>query len=348
MYLPLISIIIPVYNSGIFLRECIQSVLDQTYTHWEAIFINDGSSDISLSILQEYAIHDRRIKVLEQTNKGVSAARNKGLRASKGEYITFCDADDILLPEFLEKLYEKITLANADWIFCNAFQFSKDKPLEIRLHFQDEIISISQFRPEFVCRFMQFEFDYATWNKMYRSTLIKQNKLSFNEKMSIWEDLLFNLQYLQFANKTLLISKPLYQYRIHDGSLYSRDRVSFIPQFNMLFNEYIMFIERYRGIYELAVFKKEMFRILYNQFIKDCETYAKKNASNPFKMYFLHKKLLQSFSPGIMNCSDIKKVGWQPLKKWLLSKRMLGLFAFIGTLNILFKSCIINNNKKQN
>lgn len=104
---PLISIVIPVYNAEKYLRACLDSMLAQTYKNWEAICVNDGSSDNSAQILEEYAAKDARFHIINQPNSGVSTARNTGMRQTTGKYIYFMDADDIVSP-YLFELAEKI------------------------------------------------------------------------------------------------------------------------------------------------------------------------------------------------------------------------------------------------
>ena len=98
----MISIIIPVYNAEHYLRQCIESVIAQTFEDWEAILVNDGSKDGSLAICQEYAAKDKRIKVIDKSNGGPSSARNRGLNEAKGEFVYFMDADDWVETKFLD------------------------------------------------------------------------------------------------------------------------------------------------------------------------------------------------------------------------------------------------------
>ena len=105
---PLISIIVPVYNAEAFLAKTIDSIRNQTYHHLEIILINDGSKDLSGKICDDLAIEDNRIVVIHQKNKGIATTRNRGLDIAKGEYITFCDNDDIMHPQMIEILYESI------------------------------------------------------------------------------------------------------------------------------------------------------------------------------------------------------------------------------------------------
>jgi glycosyltransferase involved in cell wall biosynthesis len=114
-----ISVIVPVYNTEKYLRECIDSILCQTYSNFELILIDDGSTDDSLSICSAYRTNSK-VVVLHQENKGQSAARNKGLSVAKGEFITFVDSDDLVERNYLERLLDAATKYNADWVQCGA------------------------------------------------------------------------------------------------------------------------------------------------------------------------------------------------------------------------------------
>ena len=114
----LISVIIPVYNAERFVAQTLDSVLEQTYENWEAILVNDGSTDNSLDILQKYAQKDARFKIIDKKNGGVSAARNDGLKKAAGEYITFLDADDLWYPQFLEFMLQALQTLNPDVVWC--------------------------------------------------------------------------------------------------------------------------------------------------------------------------------------------------------------------------------------
>ena len=136
----LISIIIPVYNVQQYLSRCIDSVLRQTYPHFELILVNDGSPDESPQICDDYAKRDGRIKVIHKTNGGLSSARNAGLDIALGAYITFVDSDDWIHEQYLEKLFSMITSHNADIAVANFIMVYDDKP-----HISDAQIEIKAF-----------------------------------------------------------------------------------------------------------------------------------------------------------------------------------------------------------
>ena len=124
MSMPVISVVVPVYNTECFLRECIESVLNQTYTNFELILIDDGSTDGSGAICVEYAQKDRRIRVFRQNNSGVSSARNKGIVESAGKYICFIDSDDFISVNYFEYLYSLLKKYNADISVVLPYKFS--------------------------------------------------------------------------------------------------------------------------------------------------------------------------------------------------------------------------------
>ena len=126
--MPKISIIIPVYKVEEYLPACLDSVLAQTFTDWEAICVNDGSPDNCGTILAEYAQKDSRIKVITQDNQGVSVARNKAMENATGEYICFLDSDDELAPTFFQKMHQAITDTNSDIVWCDFQQGEVKQP----------------------------------------------------------------------------------------------------------------------------------------------------------------------------------------------------------------------------
>ena len=120
-YTPKVSVIIPVYNTEKYLRECLDSVINQTLKEIEIICVDDGSTDSSLNILKEYANKDNRFTIITQQNLHAGVARNAGLTVVKGEYVSFLDSDDYIKFEYLEKLYNKIVLEKADICICKKF-----------------------------------------------------------------------------------------------------------------------------------------------------------------------------------------------------------------------------------
>ncbi|MBP3596060.1 MAG: glycosyltransferase [Clostridia bacterium] len=179
----IISIIIPVYNTANYLEKCLNSILNQTYKNLDIILINDGSKDNSLDICMKYKILDKRISVLTQENKGVSAARNLGIDNAKGEYIIFIDSDDYIDLKMIEVLYKNIQAYDVS--ICN---YSKvyDKKIVNHKISDKEILSQKEFVINIFCDDM---YGGYLWNKLIRKQII--GNIRFNENLSIMEDLVF-------------------------------------------------------------------------------------------------------------------------------------------------------------
>lgn len=205
---PLISIIVPVYNTGKYLDRCIQSVLAQTYTNWELLLIDDGSTDLSGTICDKYAAKDKRIRVFHKENRGVSSARNLGLDNAKGEWITFIDADDSVKPKYLNNLLSHVD-SDIDLVFSYAeFHYSNGE--KRRESYPERLITNKDFH----IAFTEHELNWHTspWSKLYKAELC--NDLRFTLGMPIGEDLVFLYSYLLKCNKIFFSSDTDYCYTV--------------------------------------------------------------------------------------------------------------------------------------
>ncbi len=183
----LISIIIPVYNSEEYLPKCIESVLNQTYSNLEIIIINDGSTDDSGKICDDYALKDNRITVIHKENGGVSSARNKGIEKATGKYIGFIDADDYIEIDMFEKLYENIKHDDYDISICNyniilgTNKIPNNISKECKKIFNNKEYLSGLFDKNLYCGYLV--------NKLIKTECIKN--VRFDENVSVLEDLLF-------------------------------------------------------------------------------------------------------------------------------------------------------------
>ena len=248
--MPKVSIIIPVYNTEKYLDICLDSIINQSFTDFEVICVSDGSTDSSLSIAKQYSLLDRRIKIVAQPNKGLASAKNTGIKFAKGNYITFAEADDILSPVAIERLYNNITLHNSDYNFCNIFYFNPMRKYNIiwellpQAEFKEiikkPVFCESDTPPEFY-----FKMHTMAYGKMYRADFIKD--FLFPEGLS-FEDMPFFTKCFLSAEKISYDFEPLYFYRQHENSIVStRDkRLLDIFEINKLVTE--TFIEN--GVYE--------------------------------------------------------------------------------------------------
>lgn len=204
-----VSIIVPVYNAEKTLNRCIDSILQQTFTDWELLLINDGSKDHSGEICDEYARKDERVKAFHKKNGGVSSARNIGLDHARGEWITFVDSDDWIVNDCLNMDY---SLFQEDLIFFSYYQ--KNGTLESYVDFPvgNFIFNGEYELNNFYQNFIHKSFFKIIWSKLFKRNLI--NGLRFDNLIPIGEDHLFLLNYLIRIKTCRFISKPFYVYQL--------------------------------------------------------------------------------------------------------------------------------------
>ena len=338
---PIISVIIPVYNAEAYIEKCIVSVLNQTFEEIEIIAVNDGSTDNSLQVLSKLAAADARLQVHHQQNKGVSATRNFALQKVTGTYIAFADADDWMEPNMLQQMHQSMIHNKADWAICNINIVENNAIVNVRLLLEDEQIDLTVNRVETLHRLMRFKFDNANWNKLYHAAIIQKQKITFDEGMTIWEDLLFNLMYLQFAKKVTVLAAPLYNYRIHSLGLFTGWQDNLIPQFNLLYKGYVQFAAKQQTMAEPEAFKKEMARITYNQLLYKIEVKAKENKAGFFAVLKNYRSYIGSFNPELFQYKGAELIGLQGVKKRILNGNQFFLFSFIIAIKKYFKKPVV-------
>ena len=237
----LISIIVPIYKAEKSLSYCIDSIRSQSYTQFQAILVDDGSPDQCSEICDAYAGWDARIEVIHKANGGVSSARNAGIRSAKGRYITFCDSDDFLEPDYFEcfiKAAERCP--NLKSIWCEYASVSLYAQPTARIESMDETPSVSMTSLKSFMTLQEKILTNQPWNKLYRADIIQKNDLCFPESMSLGEDLLFNLRYLDAAgdDRVAIIRKPLYNYFCgNENSLDNKYRADLPDIYNRLNEE---------------------------------------------------------------------------------------------------------------
>ena len=214
----LISIIVPVYNVEEYLKRCIDSLVNQTYSNIEIILVNDGSTDKSLSICKDYEKKSNgKIICLDKKNGGVSDARNFGLEHAKGEYVTFVDSDDYVEKNLIEKLYNETKKCNPALVILNARNFNDDGFIKTNQLLSERIeINKKQCIKEL---FLEKKFFSVSWGKLYQTE--KAKKIKFDRSMKIAEDFKYLIEYLKLCNddeKFILIPDRLYYYYLRQGS----------------------------------------------------------------------------------------------------------------------------------
>lgn len=212
---PFVSIIVPVYNTEKYLSRCIQSVLAQTYTNWELLLIDDGSTDSSGAICDKYAAEDKRIRVFHKENGGVSSARNLGLDNAQGEWVSFIDADDFVAVNYLGSLR---TDDDYDLVVCS-FEVVGNEQWKNEI--EDGEFSKHELS-NFIDQYLDCAFVGAPWCKLFRKSLIDYLNLRFNTSINFNEDTLFVLQYLKEVSAIKTINERLYQYNRENTAGLSR------------------------------------------------------------------------------------------------------------------------------
>lgn len=217
-----VSVVIPVYNVEDYLLECLESVLNQTLTHIEVICVDDGSSDASLSILNEYAKKDNRIKVLRQENKGSGSARNKALAMANGEYVAFMDADDFYpSQDVLEILLLRAVLNDA--LICGG-SWCSFKDGKINVIYTGDYKRYTFSREGFV-DYKDYQWDYGYQRFIYKREFLTKNSITFPDYRR-FQDPPFMVQAMILAKRFYAIPKVSYCYRIgHNAVNWNKEKI---------------------------------------------------------------------------------------------------------------------------
>lgn len=262
----LISIIVPVYNVQQYVGPCIESIIKQTYKNLEIIIINDGSVDGSLSVCEEYAEKDKRIKIISQKNGGLSAARNTGLDHARGEYIGFVDSDDRVSPVFVEVLFHLITTYHADISQCS---YTKTENTHDEIRQKDFLPAISIYQQdEYIQKLYDARFypsNIICWNKLYTKKLWEDVRFPSN---LLHEDEYTIPEILLKAENIVVTTEPLYGYLQRSNSIMSSENL----------------VKRYTDV--LTTLKKRQ-QLFSERGLKELETMTKLKTA-----YFLYDLLM--------------------------------------------------------
>lgn len=236
MYNTKISIVVPVYNLDLFIGNCIESIRNQSFTDFELILVDDGSSDNSLEICKNYVNQDSRIFIIENTHEGVSAARNLGIEKATGEYIAFIDGDDLIHPNYLEYLYTTIKSCDADIVITGFMNVKSDYVIDN--HLDTKTFQINEITQDEIYSCLLGNLNYINiWGRLYKKSIIGNHR--FNN-FSLGEDVEFNSRVYNICHKIVMINIPLYYYNIRRGSLshskFSDNDISCLKAFHFIYN----------------------------------------------------------------------------------------------------------------
>ncbi|MBQ9327070.1 MAG: glycosyltransferase [Solobacterium sp.] len=206
--MPEVSVIVPIYNVVDYLPKCIDSILSQTYTDYELILVDDGSTDDSPSLCEFYREKDARIKVIHKPNGGLSDARNEGMKIATGTFLSFIDSDDFVEPELLERCVSCFHEMDADMVIFDYYQYYQSTGTKevIRNPFSNERVYSLAKDPELLIRIAN-----AAWNKMYRRSLFLKHGITYPWGC-LYEDLGTTYRLLARADRVAFINEPLYDY----------------------------------------------------------------------------------------------------------------------------------------
>ena len=249
-----ISVIVPVYNSEKTLNRCIDSILSQTFSDFELIIVDDGSSDSSGEICDNYAKIDNRVKVFHKQNGGASSARNLGLDNVKGKWVTFCDSDDYVSPEWLD-IYIRNCRNNVELIVQS---------------FNNKSVVNNYFEgctADFIDIFYDFSIIGYIWNKLFLASIINEYRIRYCEYFTFHEDEVFAYQYLQYTSNVIYTKESGYYYEYNDYGIKYNKADNFEPH-------YIVFsiIDRINKIHPIpqahTFYIKVLYRSLFDSFLK--------------------------------------------------------------------------------
>lgn len=289
---PLISVIVPIYNTEQYLHQCIDSIINQTYENLEIILIDDGATDDSGKICDEYAKKDNRITVIHQKNYGLVKSRKIGASIAKGKYISFVDSDDWLELEMYENLIKIILDSNADFI---DFVYSKidkntNNPCKIPPNrtSSDTIIINDSIRKELIRKFLLINNQSSNiwvplWSKLIKKDLLKKAQLLIDDKLTYGEDTICDLYLIQYANKIVYTNKCYYNYRVREDSMtHKKNIANNIPQIIIMLKEIYKFLDYFK--YDISYKQAALYRILPYLLV-----FSNNEQKNINKIYSLYK-----------------------------------------------------------
>ena len=239
-----VSIIVPVHNVDKYLKKCLDSLLCQKLEEIEIIVINDGSTDDSQKIIDEYKLKDSRIKSIYQENSGPHSARNRGISVAKGKYIGFVDSDDSVNDNMFFELYNKAEELEADLVTCNYVnEFDNGRVTNTIYNIKSDFIKISDcgISQFIINEVLTYSIGSEVWSKLFRTSTIREYGIKFeSHKEILGEDILFILYYLLYADVVVYINKPLYYHYIRTGSLTNSEISKMSERFMKLIERFII------------------------------------------------------------------------------------------------------------
>ena len=261
---PMVSIIVPVYNAEQYLRRCVDSILNQEYTDFEVFLVNDGSTDSSGDICEEYGNKDTRVIVIQKENTGVSDSRNLALDRARGKYLQFLDSDDWITPDATRLFVRAAEEYGCDMVISDFYRVVGER-LSPKGDIEEEGVLT---REEFAAHMMENPADFyygVLWNKLYRRDIVEEHKLRMDTDISWCEDFMFNLEYIRYAKVFYALHAPIYYYVKRKGSLASQG-INISKTVKMKLNVFEYYNNFYKHVLEEEDYEKNRLQV-YRFFI---------------------------------------------------------------------------------
>lgn len=237
----LISVIVPVYNVEKYLERCLNSIINQTYKNLQIIVVDDGSTDSSGKICDQYKEKDERIQVIHKKNGGLSDARNQGLKIATGEYIGFVDSDDYIAQDMFETLYNAIEKYNADISIVSFYEIYNGKVIGVRDSKNIEEMNKFEAMNELL---KDTKIQSYAWNKLFKHDLFKKMEFPTGKN---FEDIATTLLLFEKSNKVVLVEEPKYYYVRRDDSIVGvRNSKTYNDYLEVIYNKYLYLKGKYK------------------------------------------------------------------------------------------------------
>ena len=261
---PMVSIIVPIYNAEQYLRRCVDSILNQEYTDYELLLVNDGSTDASGDICEEYRDRDPRVIVIQKENTGVSDSRNRALDRARGKYLQFLDSDDWITPDATRLFVRAAEEYGCDMVISDFYRVVGER-LSPKGDIEEEGVLTQE---EFAAHMMENPADFyygVLWNKLYRRDIVEEHKLRMDTDISWCEDFMFNLEYIRYAKVFYALHAPIYYYVKRKGSLASQG-INISKTVKMKLNVFEYYNNFYKHVLEEEDYEKNRLQV-YRFFI---------------------------------------------------------------------------------
>lgn len=337
-----VSVIIPAFNAEKYINLCLDSVVNQTMQGIEVIVVNDGSTDGTAKLIESNIFIDKRVKVINKKNGGVSSARNMGIKKAVGEYVLFLDADDYINEFMCQKMYDLAKRHITDITICGRVMEYKDGKKNMLLPTtipQNKLIEGESKRELIYKQFIYMDDRFSSvYTKLYKRKLLIENDIMFDEAININEDWIFNIRAFTCAKRIVALHEPLHHYRVDNMLSLSRQYRNDVDN---VFERKYFILKNYLSEWEIAddfTMKRLNTAFCYYIAFSVMCIFDSRNTMNIKRKYVLAKKILGSnvFNNALKNiCISEWKLS-NRIKIWCASKKQISLLAFFAKTNFLY------------